>query len=363
MSAPTSPKSLASPTSKASSTSPTGSQVAKKKTEGVEYLECSSALQIVPEVDEPCLLPQRGEIEEMEEEEQDWLLKDMEPIEETFEAITRAKKDGNSYFEEGKLRECIDRFSRAIIAAESLEEKPEEVQRTVGILHSNRSLAFLRIDPPANDMIITDCNAALQADPANFKAQYRRACALSALGDYERAFKDISKVLDHYDKNNLGSNPQAVKLRDEIIENLKQEKKKWAGHTRGERIWNRAIPNRDETSDYLTPKIVLKPRPKTKWTPVDVEKYLQNKKTGADFWDNFCPLDIFQKAYAKVGMSVDAFAHLLQVLPDANFDEETKRKYLEVALKTLSPTVLHMLSADERQLLEKMDKRQLVQAT
>lgn len=348
--APKSPKSIPS--------SPT-------RTPGVEYLEPHSLLDIVPHEDEPCVVSmQQCGVEEIEHK---WILDGMEPVEATTEAIAQAKTEGNAYFTAGDTRKCIDRFSRAITAAQSIEVengKDDNLRKTIGILHSNRSLALMKLDPPEYEMIVMDCNTALHEDPANFKALYRRAVALSTLGDYERAFQDITKVLDHYMKNNAGSNPQAVKLRDEIKENLRSERTMWRGSGR-ERTWNRAIPASKEEENQemsFSLKASVKPRAKLQWTRADVEKHLESTKTGAAFWDNFCSLSIFQQAYAKVGMSVNAFAHLLKVLPEATFNEDTKKKYLEVALKTLSPTVLHMLSQDERLILEALDKRQLVEA-
>jgi len=307
-------ESLTSPTSASPSSSPKSlltsslTPTRKKTTDGgMEYLECSSALRIVPEVEEPKLLPQRGEIEEIKRDED----------EETQVKVVEG-------------------------SCEVHEDEKNEENSCDGT--------------PNYDTVITECDAALQADPGDVKAQYKRACALYVQGEYERAFTDISNVLAHYKKAHLGSNPQVMKLRDNIIKELKREKEMWKGK-RAERMWNRtAISAQDEAAD-CTPLMVVKTKPKAKWTPADVEKYLENKKTGAEFWEHFCSFDIFKQAYTKVSMSVDAFGHLLQVLPDANFDENTKAAYLEVALKTLSPTMLMMLSSKEQELLNTLDTR------
>jgi len=326
----------------------------KSPTKTREFLEPTSSLRIVPEADEPCMIPEAVKVLDSNEEEKSWIVDSMPPVDPTVECITEAKNIGNEYFAKGDLIRCIDRFTRSITAAEELEEQDENTKYLLGILHSNRSLAFMKLESPPYPLIVQDCNAALEADPGNFKALYRRANALSVVGDYEPAFKDINKVLEHYLRNNLGSNPAAVKLRDEIKENLEQERIKWHGTSR-QRQWNVVASQAEETPNII-PTLRQKAKPKTKWTRADVEKHLESGRTGADFWDNFCTIDVFKTTYQKIGISVDAFAHLLQVLPQAEFDETLKNEFLQAALKTISPTVLDMLSSKEKDLLQKLDK-------
>ena len=65
-------------------------------------------------------------------------------------------------------------------------------------------------------------------DPLNFKAHYRRALALYELGDLPAALRDASAVVDHYYQEDV-QNPEASRLKERIMEDLKAEQKKWGG--------------------------------------------------------------------------------------------------------------------------------------
>jgi len=206
--------------------------------DGVEYLEPKSLLQIVPEADVACVVP-GGIIEE----EKDWTLQNADPVEPSFKAAQKAKAEGVELYSKNMFDQSIDRFTRAISACQTLE-LTDEVSRLQGLLHSNRSLAFLKTEPPTYSMVVFDCNEALRIDPTNFKALYRRASALSSLGDYGNAMLDIIKVREYYVRIEA-HNPQAMKLFEEIKENLRQETQKW--NTPEKKMWNRAIPKDSES--------------------------------------------------------------------------------------------------------------------
>jgi len=131
----------------------------------------------------------------------------------------------------------------------------EQVEALLGVLHSNRSLLLLQLvdagdaavlafgPEAAFNLVADDADVALRADASNFKASFRRARALFELGDFDQALADSTRVVDHYGRSASKPNPEAVALRDQILEAVKKERKKWT--ERGPPKWNRATVGRD----------------------------------------------------------------------------------------------------------------------
>merc|ERR1719305_1686380 len=84
-------------------------------------------------------------------------------------------------------------------------------------------------------LVVSDADAALQANPTNFKASFRRARALLELGELEEALQDATNVVDHYASTTSTPNPEASALREKILEAIKKERGKWG--EKGPRRW------------------------------------------------------------------------------------------------------------------------------
>eukprot|EP00927_Polykrikos_kofoidii_P061234 TRINITY_DN56098_c0_g1_i1.p1 TRINITY_DN56098_c0_g1~~TRINITY_DN56098_c0_g1_i1.p1 ORF type:complete len:926 (+),score=240.92 TRINITY_DN56098_c0_g1_i1:85-2862(+) len=126
----------------------------------------------------------------------------------------------------------------------------EEIGQLVGVLHSNRSLLLLQQIQEGNQdvlafgaeaawrLVVEDADVALRANPANFKASFRRAQALFELGELDEALTDATGVVDHYARNSATPNPEAAALREGIMNAIRKERSKF-GERRNSR-WNRA---------------------------------------------------------------------------------------------------------------------------
>ncbi|CAE7032951.1 Iqank1 [Symbiodinium natans] len=176
-----------------------------------------------------------------------------------MKAIQDAKASAQEHFNQGNVGTARQVTTAAIRAAElllareaSLEEKVnEDLQSLLGVLRSNRSL-LLTHQIQAGDtevlqfgadaawsLVVKDTDAALMDNPSNFKASFRRARALFELGELDQAMADATRVVDHYARNTQVSNPEAVALRQSIMDALKKERAKW-GDKGGPR-WNRLV--------------------------------------------------------------------------------------------------------------------------
>mmetsp|Transcript_42638 Transcript_42638/g.110201 ORF Transcript_42638/g.110201 Transcript_42638/m.110201 type:complete len:815 (-) Transcript_42638:102-2546(-) len=178
----------------------------------------------------------------------------------SWEAVQAAKAHSQQLFAEGKVTEARVATSAAIRAAKHLEmeiregarseQSLDEVERLLGVLHSNRSLLVMS-QIQDNDkevlsfgvetawwLVVQDADKALQADPANFKASFRRAKGRLELGELDDALADATRVVEHYELYSATSNPEAGILREKILEAVKKERRKWG--ERGQARWNRA---------------------------------------------------------------------------------------------------------------------------
>ena len=176
-----------------------------------------------------------------------------------MQAIQAAKVKAQEHFKQGSVSDARRVTTAAIRAGElllardsTLEEKAnEDLQSLLGILRSNRSLLLthqiqagdeevLQFGPDAAwSLVVKDTDAALMDNPSNFKASFRRARALFELGELDQAMADATRVVDHYARNTQVSNPEAVALRQSIMDALKKERAKW-GDKGGPR-WNRLV--------------------------------------------------------------------------------------------------------------------------
>ena len=94
------------------------------------------------------------------------------------------KAKGNTAYQQRKFSIAIEYYSRAIAAT----PKPEPV------FFSNRAACYVNLNPPQNEKVVEDCDAALALDKKYLKALNRRATALEALGRYEEAVRGVFTV-------------------------------------------------------------------------------------------------------------------------------------------------------------------------
>jgi tetratricopeptide (TPR) repeat protein len=79
------------------------------------------------------------------------------------------KEKGNLYFKKGKFLKAVNCYTKSI-----------ELDRTTPIPLVNRALCYIKLNK--FDLAIKDCTKALEIDPKNVKASWRRGIALRAIG-------------------------------------------------------------------------------------------------------------------------------------------------------------------------------------
>lgn len=101
----------------------------------------------------------------------------------------------------------------------------EEPKPLLIAVHSNLALCYLKLKEHFDAK--NSATSALELDPKNEKALFRRGQALLALGEAELALKDFTEVLN-LDPNNKAAQSQLSTCQFTIREQLKKEKKIYA---------------------------------------------------------------------------------------------------------------------------------------
>ncbi|XP_065652616.1 sperm-associated antigen 1 isoform X5 [Hydra vulgaris] len=109
--------------------------------------------------------------------------------------FNKLKEQGNQYFKQGKIKEAIDFYSRCIVL------NPQEVT-----CYTNRALCFLKMGDEKLPDAISDCKSALNLEPNNVKALFRRALAYKTSKCYKEALSDFSALLKIEPKNTATKN-------------------------------------------------------------------------------------------------------------------------------------------------------------
>ncbi len=86
-------------------------------------------------------------------------------------------------FVEGKDRECIEAFTKAL-----------EAGANPYIVHLSRAVAFLRLKE--NDKAIEDLNSAIEINNESARAFYYRGLVFMAKEDYQKAVADFTRALE-----------------------------------------------------------------------------------------------------------------------------------------------------------------------
>lgn len=125
---------------------------------------------------------------------------------------------GNALVSAKQYAEAIAKYSEGLDAAAadaSLDAAAVEAQRV--LLWSNRAMCHLQLNQ--FDSAAADCSKALEKDPKNEKARYRRAQAFVGLGSFAPAFSDIRLVLQ-LNPSNKAAIALARKIKDSVQEDV-----------------------------------------------------------------------------------------------------------------------------------------------
>ncbi|XP_063831174.1 uncharacterized protein LOC135080466 [Ostrinia nubilalis] len=144
------------------------------------------------------------------------------------EAAVHHKERGVELVKEKRIVDAFRRFSKALkmlIAIEPFdpqvidEEKVKELIDLKVKLYSN--LAHCQLHYNQHEAAEILCTNALQFDPDNVKALYRRSLAFAGVKKYEEAWEDIQKALK-LDPNDKAVKQKAKDIKD-IMDNIKRK--------------------------------------------------------------------------------------------------------------------------------------------
>lgn len=108
-------------------------------------------------------------------------------IEHNEQGIERGKEQGNKLLSEGSTGDALQWYTKCIEL--TVSEKVAVPKTKISILFSNRAVAHANLKNW--EEVVDDCTSALLLDKRNFKAKFRRAKALSQLGENKAAYKDL----------------------------------------------------------------------------------------------------------------------------------------------------------------------------
>uniref|UniRef100_A0A8C9TNJ6 Unc-45 myosin chaperone A n=1 Tax=Scleropages formosus TaxID=113540 RepID=A0A8C9TNJ6_SCLFO len=101
------------------------------------------------------------------------------------------REEGNSLFKSGDLQGALCRYTQALKLSDSPSER--------GVLYRNRAACHLKLEDYTKAE--ADASKALDADPSDVKARFRRAQALQKLGKLDQAFLDTQRCAQLEPKN------------------------------------------------------------------------------------------------------------------------------------------------------------------
>lgn len=109
--------------------------------------------------------------------------------------IERLKSQGNEAFGMGEYAQAILHYSLALDKTAELESSCD----ITDILYSNRAAAFLKLGQ--HEKALSDADAALEFNPNNLKASFRKGLALHASGEYAIALPILAQAHKTEPKN------------------------------------------------------------------------------------------------------------------------------------------------------------------
>ncbi|XP_066291133.1 peptidyl-prolyl cis-trans isomerase FKBP4-like [Branchiostoma lanceolatum] len=144
---------------------------------------------------------------------------------EKLEASDKVKAKGTTFFKGGKYKEALTQYKKVLdyleFDADRIED--EEDKKRAGQLmlaaHLNLAMCYLKTGEPYE--VINHCSKALEKDPDNEKAFFRRGQARFTIRDYEEAKSDFNAVLKIDPNNKAAKNQVTV-----ILQHQKKEKER-----------------------------------------------------------------------------------------------------------------------------------------
>ena len=113
-------------------------------------------------------------------------------METQLEEARAVKALGNDHFQRGEYAEAAQRYTEALASCPKGHSE-------AAVFLKNRSACWLKLG--SYEKALSDSTAALEINPADVKALYRRAQALEAIGELAGAFRETQKLLSIEPRN------------------------------------------------------------------------------------------------------------------------------------------------------------------
>lgn len=126
--------------------------------------------------------------------------------EENIEQAKIYKEKGTGYLKQEKYKLALKMYERSYGFVNTLETP--EAKDIKKALYLNKSLCNLKLkDYYATE---TECNKALEIEPNNVKALYRRGQSYYSRGDYEQSLVDFKRIKELEPENKAAQNQMAL---------------------------------------------------------------------------------------------------------------------------------------------------------
>ncbi|XP_038561952.1 peptidyl-prolyl cis-trans isomerase FKBP4 isoform X2 [Micropterus salmoides] len=131
---------------------------------------------------------------------------------EKLEQSSIVKEKGTQYFKEGKYKQASVQYKRIVSWLEhesGLSEEDEKKAKALRLAaHLNLAMCFLKLQE--SNQALESCDKALELDPSNEKALFRRGEALFGMKEFDRARDDFQQVIQLYPANKAAKSQVAL---------------------------------------------------------------------------------------------------------------------------------------------------------
>ncbi|XP_070686988.1 peptidyl-prolyl cis-trans isomerase FKBP4 [Pempheris klunzingeri] len=160
-----------------------------------------------------------------EKAKESWEMNTVEKLEQS----SIVKEKGTQYFKEGKYKQASVQYKRIVSWLEhesGLSEEDEKKAKALQLAaHLNLAMCFLKLQEP--NQALENCDKALEMDPSNEKALFRRGEALFGMKEFDRARDDFQQVVQLYPANKAAKS-QVVLCQKRIKEQHEKDKRIYA---------------------------------------------------------------------------------------------------------------------------------------
>lgn len=149
--------------------------------------------------------------------------------EEKVEQAEFSKNRGSDFFRKGKYALALKQYKRVKQIISPFDAKKDMDEKKYALLlaaHLNLAMTYLKLEKPS--AAITSCDQALEMDPNNEKALFRRALANIAIKEYPAAQEGFEKVLS-LNPNNAAAAVELSRTQKAIREHRNREKQIFSG--------------------------------------------------------------------------------------------------------------------------------------